>query len=195
MKLYRPIKTNLQSQGYGIKGTQPRMLAFYQSLGLTAHNGFDLVAKDLEPCYFNYYGKGKVYRLTDDPLLGVGVDVLVQDTEGIFQLRFWHFKSYVVKAGQEVESGDLIGYCDNTGQSTGTHLHFDLAEGTFQNNGTFDLINRDNGFFGKIDPYPYWDNRFVLDVKYNVEEQVSILQKMINTIKSLIGLLLNKGQK
>jgi len=40
--------------------------------------------------------------------------------------RYAHLKSFIVKNGKEVNQGEKIGYSDNTGASTGTHLHFAL---------------------------------------------------------------------
>jgi murein DD-endopeptidase MepM/ murein hydrolase activator NlpD len=41
---------------------------------------------------------------------------------------FWlyHMQRYVVKVGQAVDKGELIGYSDNRGYSTGCHIHFEV---------------------------------------------------------------------
>lgn len=52
--------------------------------------------------------------------------------------QYLHLSSNVVRAGQKVKEGQLIGYIGNTGYSSGPHLHFALIR-----NGSF------------IDPTPY----------------------------------------
>ena len=41
-------------------------------------------------------------------------------------LVFAHLKSFVAKKGQDVKRGDVIALTDNTGWSTGPHLHFEV---------------------------------------------------------------------
>jgi murein DD-endopeptidase MepM/ murein hydrolase activator NlpD len=38
---------------------------------------------------------------------------------------YCHLARIVVKAGQRVKEGQIIGYSDNTGNSTGPHLHYE----------------------------------------------------------------------
>jgi murein DD-endopeptidase MepM/ murein hydrolase activator NlpD len=42
------------------------------------------------------------------------------------QTLYAHLKSFAVKQGQKVKTGQTIGYSDSTGHSTGNHLHFEL---------------------------------------------------------------------
>lgn len=42
------------------------------------------------------------------------------------ETAYLHMESYVVKVGQEVKKGELIGYVGSTGLSTSAHLHFAL---------------------------------------------------------------------
>jgi murein DD-endopeptidase MepM/ murein hydrolase activator NlpD len=42
------------------------------------------------------------------------------------QTLYAHLRSFAVKQGQKVKTGQTIGYSDSTGHSTGNHLHFEL---------------------------------------------------------------------
>jgi len=43
-----------------------------------------------------------------------------------FKTAFGHLDRYVVKSGDYVSKGDLIGEVGNTGRSTGSHLHYEI---------------------------------------------------------------------
>jgi murein DD-endopeptidase MepM/ murein hydrolase activator NlpD len=56
--------------------------------------------------------------------------VVVDHGRGI-QTLFGHLKKYIVKPGEPVKRGQLIGYMGSTGRSTATHLHYEVRrEGT-----------------------------------------------------------------
>lgn len=56
---------------------------------------------------------------------GYGNMVDIQHTGGVVT-RYGHLLRYVVKVGQKVKAGDVIGYEGSTGNSTGSHLHFEV---------------------------------------------------------------------
>jgi murein DD-endopeptidase MepM/ murein hydrolase activator NlpD len=53
--------------------------------------------------------------------------VVIKTTKGEY-VFFAHFKqhSIVVKQGQQVKTGELLGLCGNSGNSSEPHLHFHL---------------------------------------------------------------------
>lgn len=57
--------------------------------------------------------------------LGYGRLVNIEHKFGI-STRYGHLDRYVVKAGQRVKKGDIIGYVGSTGRATGTHLHYEV---------------------------------------------------------------------
>ena len=64
---------------------------------------------------------------------GTGNYVVIQHSDGNFTLyAHLHENSILVKAGDSVEQGQVIGKMGSSGYSTGTHLHFEVREG--QNN-------------------------------------------------------------
>ena len=58
-------------------------------------------------------------------LVGYGNYVLIQHADGL-QTLYGHLLSYVVKPGDVVARGQLIGLVGSTGNSTGPHTHFEV---------------------------------------------------------------------
>lgn len=50
------------------------------------------------------------------------------------ETRYAHLSEYLVKNGQAVKEGQLIGYTGNTGKSSGAHLHFEVILGGTRRN-------------------------------------------------------------
>lgn len=68
---------------------------------------------------------------------GYGLTVEVNHGDGLVT-RYGHFNSLYVKSGDSVTSGTPLGRCGSTGNSTGTHLHFEvLLNGVFKNPGDY----------------------------------------------------------
>lgn len=61
--------------------------------------------------------------------------VVVRHAGGL-ETQYLHFSSVVVRAGDKVKAGDLLGYSGKTGWACGAHLHFKMAreEGSGWNN-------------------------------------------------------------
>lgn len=64
---------------------------------------------------------------TTNPIYIPGNTVIIKATNGEYAFLA-HFKqnSIVVKQGQKIKSGDLLGQCGNSGNSTEPHIHFHL---------------------------------------------------------------------
>lgn len=62
-----------------------------------------------------------------NPIYIPGNTVILKTTNDEY-LFFAHFKqnSIVVKQGQKIKQGDLLGYCGNSGNSSEAHLHFHI---------------------------------------------------------------------
>lgn len=66
-----------------------------------------------------------VETLTD--ATGYGTHVRIQHKEGYLTI-YAHLLSIKVSKGDTVRAGKIIGFSDNTGDSTGSHLHFELRK-------------------------------------------------------------------
>jgi hypothetical protein len=96
---------------------------------------------------------------------------------------YWHltdgtepqFKSPLFnKKNIPVETGDVIGYSDNTGASTGDHLHWGMK---FCYNGM--TLDKDNGFLGSVDPMLYC-NGYTPEQFLALKQKAYLLQQLVN---------------
>lgn len=186
MILYRSLKPNLISQGFGLANTKPELLSKYEALGLKfGHNGIDFPCPLGEPILWNGYDiEGKVVKLSTEVNEGLGVVVITEDKDGIFQHIFWHLKEIKCQVGQVLNSGDLIGLADSTGFSTGNHLHWGLKEMYKNDMGQFVVKDPDNGYLGSIDPTPFSRDIFIGDTLLVMDKQLSLIRKVLEFLKS-----------
>ena len=85
------------------------------------HYGVDLSAPQGTPIVASR--SGQVTTATYDSSAGYFVNINHMDG---FSTRYLHMTHYIVKPGQYVVAGQIIGYCGSTGASTGPHLHFSV---------------------------------------------------------------------
>lgn len=169
MKLYRAIKSNYFVQGFG-----ENLLPIYKELGMLGHTGIDLGCWSGEPIYHSGDWDGIVMTEVDNAG-GYGVNVISKEPmeDGrYYKLRYWHLKEFKVYDGQEVKCGDLLGLGDSTGLSTGDHLHFGLKPCDKDGNS----LEPNNGYFGAIDPLPYYENVFVGEVLQTKQLALSVIE-------------------
>jgi murein DD-endopeptidase MepM/ murein hydrolase activator NlpD len=60
-----------------------------------------------------------------EPLNVRGNAVIIDHGRGVFT-GYWHFSKILVKVGQHVGPGDVLGLVGTTGLSTGAHLHWEM---------------------------------------------------------------------
>lgn len=114
VKLARDGGKGVVSQYYGEKS---------HLYGGKPHNGFDIAAPVGTPVYAG--ADGFISGVGDNGRYQYGKYVLIEHNRNMTTL-YAHLSKQVVKKGQDVKRGDLIGYVGNTGYSTGPHLHLGL---------------------------------------------------------------------
>lgn len=62
-----------------------------------------------------------------DPKMAQYANYVVVAHSGGVETQYLHFSAVVVKPGEQVRKGQLLGYSGNTGWSCGPHLHFKVA--------------------------------------------------------------------
>lgn len=85
------------------------------------HNGVDLAAPKGTP--IKAAKAGTVVAASYGSSAGYYVQINHGDG---FQSKYLHMTHYIVKSGQYVTQGQVIGYVGSTGASTGPHLHFGI---------------------------------------------------------------------
>lgn len=144
---------------------------------MKGHNGLDLQAYRWQPIYCAQSGRVDEVCTEIERGLGVGVRTLAPNGKW-YRHRYWHLIALDVESGDELKTGDLIGYADSTGYSSGDHLHFELKE--VDKDGR--VLNHDNGYFGAIDPLPYMEPIYALDIKGIVAKIAEITAKLADML-------------
>jgi len=115
----------------------------YKQWGFPGHNGVDFGI----PNGTNVLAaaKGVVDKVSFEDG-GYGNYVKIRHTDGsdTYYTYYAHLMNTSVTAGQNVEAGAIIGHSNNTGASTGPHLHFGLR-----------TADTSGAYKGYIDPMPF----------------------------------------
>jgi murein DD-endopeptidase MepM/ murein hydrolase activator NlpD len=86
------------------------------------HEGIDFSAKIGTPVYATADGTVEYVRTAKE---GYGKSIMINHGMG-YKTRYGHLSKFVVKRGEKVKRGQLIGLVGNTGKSTGPHLHYEV---------------------------------------------------------------------
>jgi len=93
------------------------------------HTGVDLVLEHQAPIH-SFVGGQVVHAkmgATGSGFGGYGIVVAIKDKYGCLHV-YAHLDMAVVTVGQFVDRGKMIGRQGNTGQSTGSHLHYEIRK-------------------------------------------------------------------
>jgi murein DD-endopeptidase MepM/ murein hydrolase activator NlpD len=159
----------------------PRTEPFYQSIGLKGHNGIDIATWRGEKVNHAGFYDGWM-QIEKDFSGGIGVDVISHKKLGIreeyvpkslrsslekevtnkgvhyltyVKCRYWHLKTPVGHDGKNIEYGQVVGLADNTGASSGDHLHFGVKWCDKNGRNTIDPFN---GYYGAFNPMPFYQH-------------------------------------
>ena len=103
-------------EGRVTSGFGPRRL-----FGRKFHKGIDIDLETGDNVVAAMAGKIRIARYSN----GYGNFVIISH-EGGLETLYGHMSELAVEEGEMVEAGQLIGLGGSTGQSTGSHLHFEL---------------------------------------------------------------------
>ena len=110
----QPVKGTALTSGYGVRSDPFRGRA-------AMHAGIDLAGPVGTPIY------ATADATVDRSQWANGYGNLIELNHGRgIQTRYGHLTRSIVRAGQRVKRGDLIGYMGSTGRSTGSHLHYEV---------------------------------------------------------------------
>ena len=108
------------------------------------HAGMDFSAKSGTPIYAT--GDGKILKVRKSKR-GYGNHVKIDHGYGFVTL-YAHMTKYIVRKGQKVKRGEVIGYVGSTGKSVAPHLHYEVHKDGRK-------INPVNFYYNDLNPDEY----------------------------------------
>ena len=112
-----PVRGRISSH-FGVRNSP------FRQQGVDFHRGIDIAAPIGTPVYAPAKGVVAFAGVQG----GYGNVIFVKHRGGL-STRYGHLDKILVKEGQKVERGDIIGHVGNTGRSTGPHLHYEVRVG------------------------------------------------------------------
>lgn len=151
--IIRPIEPFELTQLFGVNA------ADYAKFGLIGHNGWDFRTKwpdtpkgqryILSPWQSQFYGRGN----EGNSGYGLYFETTIKLINH-YKLTFAHCLS--IETFTQKKEGETMAISDNTGNSTGSHLHLTVKRGVLTN-GKFINEAQNNGYFGAINPQIFFD--------------------------------------
>ncbi len=123
------------------------------------HTGIDITAHTGTPVYAT--GDG-VIMSTQSGYIGYGIVCVINHGYN-YKTLYGHLSRLIVKPGQQVKRGQVIGYVGSTGVSTGPHLHYEVR---FNDR----PVNPVNYFYNDLTPEEY---QKVIEISSRVNQSLS----------------------
>ncbi len=95
----------------------------YEPIFGTTHWGVDIAAYHGEPVYAT--AEAFVVRVSNDDIWGMGKNIKICTSTGWCAI-YMHLTDWAVESGDTVSKGQVLGYANSTGNSTGNHLHYQI---------------------------------------------------------------------
>ena len=172
--------------------------AVYAKFSLAGHEGVDWACPNGTPILAS--DNGTIVR-RDFSAKDYGNFVVVWHKQANLATWYCHLQEAMVKVGDTVATGQQIGISDNTGNTTGPHLHFNICK--TDANGY--RIDKNNGYQGFENPLPFFsdpvnDQQVIIDqlradrdknwtlyqqerqAKINLEDQIDAKNKTIDAV-------------
>jgi len=161
---------------------------YYKKFGLTAHEGLDLIPTG-SVWEVSCLEDGVVVRDEDNARSGAyGINVTIWHNKVNKATQYCHLSENYVSSGQIVKAGERIGKMGSTGNSSGAHLHLNLFE--TDDNGV--RLNRNNGYFGGINPLPFLqENREIIAQEIAQPQKADQYKR---AYKALTGVWVNQDE-
>jgi len=133
----------------------------YKKWGFPGHNGIDYGIPNGTPVGAAAAGTVAAVSFENG---GYGNFVRLSHVDGskTYSTYYAHLASAAVSAGQKVKAGAVVGYSNNTGASTGPHLHFGLK-----------IDGQNPAYKGYVDPLPYFTSDGATDTKQQPSTEVA----------------------
>lgn len=125
---------------------------YYSQFGLRAHEGTDLIPTTSDRAIFSMPYAGVVVLDSDNPKSGAyGIHCTIWYPSINKAFEYCHMSENKVVMGQQISPKTWIGIMGGTGNVQGDHLHLNQ----FETDANGVRLNRNNGYFGGVDPLPF----------------------------------------
>lgn len=137
--------TQIFGNDFKIKGK-----LYYKSMGLKGHNGLDIVPKDKKDLRIYSFFSGIIIMKYFHKIYGNRIGIWDPTTKLIEYHNHLKEFNFDIKINDKIQKGSYLGILGETGKVFGAHDHLAFANSDDKG----ERINRDNGYFGYIDPLP-----------------------------------------